>query len=232
MRVLSTKSLDVTSLAHARSLNIEVDCVDFIKTTGVAFQIDTTDSEKYDALAFTSSNAVVCFIANASHRNILDGKKVYALSGKTKDALHRHNIPYHHAADHSEELADLIKEHKSVKSLLHICGNLALETLGRKMKESQIDYEKLIVYHTEMHPHERDVDHYDAILFFSPSGVESFTAKNKIDRNTVCCCIGETTAAAVRKRTDNAQIIVAEKPNAESMLNVLADYFKSKVRYE
>jgi uroporphyrinogen-III synthase len=55
----------------------------------------------------------------------------------------------------------------------------------------------------------------DGILFFSPSGVESYLQENKIE-NEACFCIGNTTAEALKYITPNR--IIANQPNMESVI--------------
>ena len=43
---------------------------------------------------------------------------------------------------------------------------------------------------------------FDAILFFSPSGVESFFMNNEIDKETMLFSIGKTTAKALQQRVN------------------------------
>lgn len=56
---------------------------------------------------------------------------------------------------------------------------------------------------------------WDGILFFSPSGVESFVLENNL-ANSAVFCIGETTAAAAKKYTSS--VIVANSTTVESVI--------------
>ena len=56
---------------------------------------------------------------------------------------------------------------------------------------------------------------WDGILFFSPTGVKSFFAENKI-ANSAAFCIGQTTASEVKKYTAN--VFEAEKTTVESVI--------------
>ena len=89
------------------------------------------------------------------------------------------------------------------------------------MKSAQVNFNEIQVYETTLTPHKIKTK-VDAILFFSPSGVESYLAENKI-KNEICFCIGETTAEALEKTTRN--IIVAEQPSVENVIDdVIAEY--------
>jgi uroporphyrinogen-III synthase len=62
------------------------------------------------------------------------------------------------------------------------------------------------------------------VMFYSPSGVESFLSENKLNRDTLYCCIGDTTAAKLRKADGNATIIVSSAPTAEAMLFTIKNF--------
>ena len=71
---------------------------------------------------------------------------------------------------------------------------------------------------TPLTPQNIKGENVDAILFFSPSGVESYLKDNKI-KNEICFCIGETTASALENKTKN--IIIAEQPTIEDVIEVI-----------
>ena len=64
----------------------------------------------------------------------------------------------------------------------------------------------------------------DAILFFSPSGIESYLKDNTIT-DEKCFCIGTTTAEALQEITEN--IIIAKQQTVENVI-VQAINFYSK----
>jgi uroporphyrinogen-III synthase len=70
------------------------------------------------------------------------------------------------------------------------------------------------------------VQHYQGILFFSPSAVTSFFSKNTIDRQTILFAIGETTAGTLRMYTDNT-IITGSEPAQENLVNAMILYYQS-----
>ena len=66
---------------------------------------------------------------------------------------------------------------------------------------------------------------FDAILFFSPSGIESFLEKNNFTNEQIFC-IGTTTASALP--TDYKKVIIAETPTNEILINECINYLKNK----
>ena len=61
------------------------------------------------------------------------------------------------------------------------------------------------------------------MLFFSPSGIDSYLKMNTSDE-MVAFCIGETTAAEARKHFEN--VIVSKVSTIESVIKSANDYFK------
>jgi uroporphyrinogen-III synthase len=209
LKVLSTKLLGQNLIDSARDMDMILTCVEFIKTKGQDFDIPTA---KYDAIVFTSSNGVKGFFEKENASNRL-GIKIFAQSGKTKNELAKHNIEPMAVAGDAEALAEVIIAFGNISSVLHICGNLKLDTLGQK----------LIVYETTLSGTKITED-YDVVMFYSPSGVESFLSENKLNRDTLYCCIGDTTAAKLRKADGNATIIVSSAPTAEAMLFTIKNF--------
>jgi uroporphyrinogen-III synthase len=63
---------------------------------------------------------------------------------------------------------------------------------------------------------------HNAVLFFSPSAVESYLKENEID-NKICFCIGYTTAETLKEKTEN--IIIASQPKIEYVIAEVIKYY-------
>jgi uroporphyrinogen-III synthase len=207
-------------------MDIALTCVDFIKVHDVDFHLAALKPLIYDALVFTSSNAVNSFFRNGNVEPTAL-KPVYAISGKTKNELLKLGMSPIVVADNAEQLADLIIANGSIKSVLHICGNLALDTLQHRVSTADIGYMQIQVYETVLNSVEIN-EPFDAIMFYSPSGVESFTIKNEIDTDTLYCCIGLTTAEKLKTVNDKVDIILPTQPTPEAMLIAIRDFKKGK----
>ena len=64
---------------------------------------------------------------------------------------------------------------------------------------------------------------FDGVLFYSPSGVNSFLENNTLENKT-CFCIGTTTAKALENRTKN--IVIASQPTVENVITEVIKYYK------
>jgi uroporphyrinogen-III synthase len=65
-------------------------------------------------------------------------------------------------------------------------------------------------------------DTFGGVLFYSPTGVESFIADNK-PNNAVAFCIGNTTANEAKKHFSKVE--VAKLPTIESVLKSVNQYY-------
>lgn len=220
-KVLSTKTLSADLLLEASKLHLQIKCIEVIETGAVDFEANKMLKE--ECLIFTSANAVKYFFQKTSSQSV-KSKKVYAIGANTCRELNAYNIAPINVADNAKELADIIVNEKHIRCVLHVCGNLRLNMLQERFTTAGIDYNDLVVYQTNLLK-PKVTERFDAVMFYSPSGVESFFSVNDINAAPVFCCIGETTASAVRKLTDSI-VIIAKQPSPIAMATVLAEYFK------
>ena len=122
---------------------------------------------------------------------------------------------------YAEDLAEIITLIYSSESYTFFSGNLRRETLPKALKEAKIKFNEIQVYETTLTP-EKIKTPVEAILFFSPSGIESYLKENTI-KNETCFCIGTTTSSALEGITKN--VIVAPQPTIEDVIEeVIAEY--------
>ncbi len=223
--LLSTKLLEQEMFDYARKLDMDLSCVEFIKAQSIDFDLSRTSLATLDSAAFTSSNAVKHFLERRGAKKFLNGKKIFSVSGKTKADLEKAGINISVSGDNAEELAEKVIVQGEVKSVIHVCGNKSLNVLESKLTKAAIRYVPFVVYETVIQEQPRLKESFDAILFFSPSGIESLLMKNDIETNTLCCCIGETTASALKIRKPNVEVVVPVNPTPEAMIDAIAGYF-------
>lgn len=153
--------------------------------------------------------------------------KIYCIGSATMQAV-KQCLPdstIKNTASYANELADKISEDKNIKEAWFLCSNLRRETLPEKLIENGIALNELVIYETVLTP--RSVQgNYDGIIFFSPSAVESFFSKNKIDPGVICFAIGKTTEAAIKKSSEN-KIIKSNHQSAEVMIKTCIEYYKN-----
>ena len=167
-----------------------------------------------DRLAiFTSKQAVRACLASGSD-NVLSGVCCLCVGAATASLIRDHDGAVLECASSATELASRITKKYTDKSFMYYCGNRRLDIIPETLDNLGLDWQEVIVYRTQTV--DQTVDQtFDGILFYSPSGVESFTASNAIGGATAYC-IGPTTAAAVQKHTKKYKI--ATSPDLEALV--------------
>ena len=216
IQILSTKILLHEQKQALIKANFNVIEVDFIKTQSQPFQL----SEINDNLIFTSQNAVQSFLLDPKSED-LKTKNVFCVGLKTKIMLSESGFNVIAYTGYAEDLAEIITLIYSSVSYTFFSGNLRRETLPKALKEAKIKFNEIQVYETTLTP-EKIKTPVEAILFFSPSGIESYLKENTI-KNETCFCIGTTTSSALEGITKN--VIVAPQPTIEDVIEeVIAEY--------
>ena len=89
------------------------------------------------------------------------------------------------------------------------------------LAENNVVVNEVECYQTSLTPRKID-EKYNGILFYSPTGIESYLKDNETFNN-VAFCIGETTATEARKHFE--KVIVAKVSTVESVLDAVNEYF-------
>jgi uroporphyrinogen-III synthase len=118
----------------------------------------------------------------------------------------------------AEKLAEFIVKYSVKEKFIHFCGNLSLNVLDKKLQFQNIKYQKVIVYETVL-LYPKILNDYDAVAFFSPSGVKSFIKYNSLNFNKIFS-IGETTTAEIKKYTDQ-DVFTGKNSDLNSLLEII-----------
>lgn len=227
--ILSTIPLDTFLLNRAMDSGVLLDIASFIKVetcsheAAVEQEIDAACRQPA-IVVFTSANAVAAVCDSPAFKN--PGWKIFCIERATKKAVLQYfaEADILGSADNSEELAAKIKHAPGVHEVVFFCGDKRMDTLPSTLLTSGIITKEIIVYKTIEQAQFVEKD-YDAILFYSPSGVSSFFSMNTLSPDTVLFAIGNTTAEALKLETTN-KIIVSETPSKEILLYKAISYFK------
>ena len=225
IHIVSTALLPVEYLRRLEQQQIEAEVIPFIRTTPSVDEKDLQRIKRWEereaTVVFTSAHGVN---AVAEHIDRKVNWRIYCIGGATLDAVIKHfdedNVIA--TAPDAKQLVEKMISHVS-GSVIFFCGNKRLDIIPREMEAAGITVDEIVVYHTELTP-QRVKKNADAVLFFSTSAVESFFEKNTLDKGTVCFAIGNTTADALRKRTDN-KIELAENPSKNAMIDLVLKYY-------
>ena len=227
MKILFTKSLEREKVSEKLGADFSVDFVEVIKTEFIKTK---SFGLKNNSLIFTSVNGVKAFFENgfSPNENFAEPKnynKIYVVGSQTKKELGQHNFGTFKLCKNASELSQFIVENSVNEKFLHFCGNIAIDILDEKLPLQNISYKKIPVYKTEILYPKID-EKYQAIVFFSPSGVRSFAKFNQLD-DVKIFSIGKTTTAQIEKLTDN-KIITSSKNTLTDLLNLININFSSK----
>jgi len=217
IQILSTKKLSSEQKQALVKANLEVTDIDFIQTQNKPFELKDLN----DNLIFTSQNAVHSVLSDPKSEQ-LKNKNVFCVGLKTKILLSESGFNVVAYTGYASDLAEIITLIYRNETYTFFSGNLRRETLPQALKEADVKLNEIKVYETSLTP-QKIKTAVDAILFFSPSGVESYLKENTIKKET-CFCIGETTAEALHKITKN--IIIADQPTVEDVIEDVIEEYK------
>lgn len=209
IRIVATKKLSERQKKQLLSADFSVFDEDFISIQNKDFEIENIN----DYLIFTSLNAVESVLINKKITEIKT-KTCFCVGEKTKALLQENNFEVVANSDYAAELASIICNQYAKNTFTFFCGNIRRDVLPEVLRLAEITLDEVEVYETILTAH-KIASTPDGILFFSPSGVESYLQQNKIEDEN-CFCIGNTTAEALKYVTPNR--IIANQPTMESVV--------------
>jgi len=226
--VLSTRALSAALITEAAAKGIIIDVVPFIAMAKSEDEVLTKRLaellERPLTAIFTSTNAVTA-IENASQPHW----KIFCLNGATRRAVverfGEHSIAS--TADSAAELVKIITGREMPGECWFFCGDKRRDELPDSLKAAGYQVHEMIVYQTILTPHRIDKP-YEAIVFFSPSAVESFFSMNTPEPQISLFAIGRTTAAAIRAKCTNP-VVTSEQPDEKILIRqIIATYEYTK----
>ena len=232
INILSTRPIDAFLLQEAATHNVWIECLPFIETT---VSINKNKKERIKTLAQTN-NTIVFTSMNAAEAIIksLDGSKphwdIYCMGGTTKTI-----IKDYFGADSIKGTGKdaLSLAHGMItngtKEAVFFCGNIRRDELPQLLREHKIGLEEMVVYETIVTPQEVN-QAYDAVLFFSPSAVDSFFSVNKVSEKTILFAIGNTTAKAISNYSHNT-VVKADTPEKDNLVKKAVNHFTQEIIY-
>ena len=184
-------------------------------------------AQAYSGIVCTSARAVKALCEQ--HITIGQSwkeKPVYTVGPATRRSLESLGVhSYGEQTGNAEELAHYILQHHKQTDLplLFICGSSRRDELPSILNAGGMSVEECTVYHT--HPIDSiDLDNTrvpDAVVFFSPSGVQAVLQNWPEEWKEVrFVAIGDRTASALQKAGHNV-IATASSPTPEGLLGAI-----------
>ena len=220
MKILFTKLIDKEKISKKLGDGFEIDFVEVIKPDVIRTK---PFGLRNNSLIFTSPNGVTAFFENgfSANENFTSPKnynKIYVVGSQTKRELRKYHLGTFKLCKNANELSCFISENSVNETFIHFCANIAVSILDKKLPLQNISYKKVPIYNTQLLYPKID-EKYQAIVFFSPSGVRSFAKFNDFGDATLFS-IGKTTSAELEKLTQK-KIITSSKNNLSDILNLI-----------
>jgi uroporphyrinogen-III synthase len=223
--IVSTRTLTSDKLIELRSIGWKFTNHDFIsKTIHVPAELTATSIHKHVVL--TSITGVKSFtrIVGELQLNIADFA-IYCISRGTKEYATALGLNIRATALDASALADEILKDAEVKAVTHLSSNLRRDELSEKLLKAGVIVHDVTAYRTEFTPIATN-ELYDAIVFFSPSAVDSFLSMNSLQQ-VPCFCIGKTTGDYA-KQNGYQKVYVAEAPSEDILLQTIINFYSKK----
>ncbi|MEE9361752.1 MAG: uroporphyrinogen-III synthase [Cellulophaga sp.] len=211
--ILSTKKISPIQKDILSKAGLSFFDYDAITISNLAFKV----KNDYQNYIFTSQNAVRA-ILNTDYKL----KNCFCVGEKTKLLLESNGLEVTENSKKASFLGEIVAKNYKNESFLFICGNRRREELPAILKENKITFEEVVVYETNLNRKKIDFAP-NAILFFSPSGVESYNSENEIG-DSIAFCIGDTTAKEAEKHTTNT--IIPAKSTIDNLLIEVLKYYR------
>jgi len=200
--ILSTRKLLPAQESMFLNNGIEVVQHDGISIAFNDFELPNAQ----DYYIFTSRNAVKAYLNKTKNNTPLQNSHIhcFCVGQKTRSYLIENGLKVIKMTENASELANFIVNNHQNASFSLLVGNRNRPELREQLSQNNIEFSEVEAYTTTLTPKKFQED-FDGILFFSPSGIQSFTQKNELSQRAAFC-IGETTAREAKKFTDNVQI--------------------------
>lgn len=212
--ILSTKKLSSEQLELFKNTQINIETYNAISIEKLTFKFDI----QIENVIVTSQNAAKIIIETNTQI-----KNVFCVGKKTAQLFLNNGYNVVKTAENASELANFIIKSYKNDDFTFFCGNIRRDELPDLLKENAINLSEKIVYKTTLNSQKFNKN-FDAVLFFSPSGIQSYIQENVLN-NSVAFCIGNTTANEAKKHTSN--VVVAEQSTVEDTIATAIRYFKS-----
>ena len=216
--IYSTKSLshDQTAILNSK---IGVTSSDFITIRNNRLKPVLVKKPIKNVL-FTSQNAVEALLNNFSPME-LDFENIYCVGRRTKRLIEKRIGKVTQVENSAEKLANYLVTNLKDGEVTFFCSNKRRDELPTVLAESNIIVNEIETYQTQLTPRKIE-EKFKAILFYSPSGIESYLKENKANE-IVAFCIGETTATVAKKHFENVE--VSKLSTVESVLKSVNEFF-------
>lgn len=220
----------------AKKFNVKIDFQPFIQIEGIPakdFRKDRVNVAEFQAVILTSRQAADHYFRMASEMRMtnFDEVKFFCVSESTAFYLQKY-ITYRkrkvfYGNNSINDLTDVLKKHKKERFLLP-CSEVMNPDIINTLKEGNLNFITAAIYRTVSSDlSDVNIESFDMIVFFSPSGVQSLLKnfpKYK-QGNTRIATFGVSTSQTAKDAKLKVEI-EAPIPQAPSMTMAIEQYLK------
>lgn len=235
-QILSTRSIPSPLLQAAAEAGAAIQITDFIRvdtriSPEAARAITNLCGMEGAPVVFTSKHAVaaVAGFLRALTDPVSPRWELYCISEVTR-GMAASSFPRSQVSGsgaYAGDLARRILEAGTAGDIWFFSGDRRRDTLPERLTQGGLRVHETVVYETRLTPR-KVPGFFDGILFFSPSGAESYFSQNRPDPRSVLFSIGETTAAALRAQAPNP-VVVSVRQEAGALVRTMTDYFTKQM---
>ncbi len=196
--------------------NLKYEGIENIEVFGIEYIPSDVDLSRYDALIFTSKNAIYSIDSfNKKWQKIPS----YAIAPKTANVIIKYNgnLVFTGISSHGDEFAEELIPKLKNKKVLYIRALKTVSKLVKILKENSIQIDELIAYKTSCLKVNKALEKNSIIIFTAPSSVECFFKNYTWDDSYKAITIGKTTANYLPK---NIEYIVSEKTSIDECIKL------------
>ena len=223
IQVFSTKSL---SNDQTKNLGAKVGLThsDFINIKHNRIK-PTVVKDSIQNVIITSQNAVDALLNSFSPME-LQFENIYCVGRRTKRLIESKIGKVKEVKKSSKELAEYLVKEMEGKEATYFCGNLKRDELPEILASNGIELNVVESYKTILSSKKIE-DKFSGVLFFSPSGIQSYLQDNKPGER-VAFCIGGTTGAEAKKYFKEVEI--AQVSTVESVISKVNSYYNQPAK--
>ncbi|QRM88800.1 hydroxymethylbilane synthase [Lacinutrix sp. WUR7] len=200
--------------------NLGVESSDFVKISTNRLKPQVVRNPIQNVV-ITSKNAVEALLQNFSAVE-LQFQNIYCVGRRTKRLVEKRIGEVKHTEPNAKKLAEYLVEYIEGTEVTYFCSDLRLDALPTILEENNITVNEIEAYQTKLDAVKLD-DTVEAVLFYSPSTVQSFKQENNVSDNMIAFCIGETTAQEAKKHFKDIRI--AKVPTVESVIQLVNEHY-------
>lgn len=206
-RLLSTKKLSTSQKELILNAGFSYVEYDAISIEPLEFEIPKSIKNAI----FTSQNSVAVVTPKNIHI-----ENCFCVGSKTKTLLEKNKQKVVKTAQNASELGDFIQKNYENEDFYFFSSTLRRDEIPEAVNNSKNTLFEIKTYKTTLNLVNFS-QKWDGMLFFSPSGVQSYFKQNSTHNNdSIAFCIGKTTQSEAIKYISNT--IVANSPTVESVI--------------